>query len=119
MPGQHPLAPALRATAIAAMLIAAALAGVATCARAATLSAGELVIINAYEGDTARPVVRVDPNTGLPLETISSAGLLSDPQGLLVTPLGAILVADRNAGIVQIDPATGVQSVFVAPAALG
>jgi len=39
MLGQHPLAPALRATAIAAMLIAAALAGVATCARAATLSA--------------------------------------------------------------------------------
>src|SRR5690242_9842272 len=121
MPGPHRFAPALRATPILAWLCAtaAALAPVAAPARAATLAAGDLVIVNAYEWDHSCSVLRVDANTGLPIETISSAGLITAPRGILVSPFGEILVADWLAGIVKIDPATGVQSVFVAPAALG
>jgi streptogramin lyase len=119
MPGSHRFAPTLRATLISGSLFAIALALVAAPARAATLAAGDLVILNSPAWDASHSVLRVDANTGLPIETISSGGLLTDPRGILVTPLGAILVADRTAGIVAIDPATGVQSVFVAPAALG
>jgi hypothetical protein len=115
----HRFAPALRASVISYILLAAALAFPAPPARAATLTAGDLVILDAYQWDHSNSILRVDPNTGTPIETISSAGLLTDPSGILVTPLGEILVADRNAGIIKIDPATGVQTVFVAPAALG
>src|SRR5882672_2172813 len=119
MPRFRGFAPALRATAISVMLVAAALTCAATRVSAATLAHGDLVILDAYEWDRSNSILRVDPNTGTPIETISSAGLLTDPGGILVTPRGEILVADRTAGIVKIDPATGVQTVFVAPAALG
>jgi len=117
MPGPHRFAPALRATAILAIVLATALAPVA--ARAATLAAGDLLIVNAYEWDKSCSVLRVDANTGLPIETITSAGLITAPRGIVVSPYGEVLVADWLAGIFKIDPATGVQSVFVAPASLG
>lgn len=118
MPRPHPLAPTLRATiALALAVVTLAPGAKPTCA--ATLVAGDLVILNSPAWDASHSILRVDAATGLPIETISSGGLLVDPWSILVTPFGAILLADPSVGIVHVDPATGVQTVFTPLAAFG
>jgi hypothetical protein len=41
---------------------------------------------------------------------ISTAGLLTDPWNVILTPKGKIVVADTGSGVVSIDPSTGAQA---------
>jgi DNA-binding beta-propeller fold protein YncE len=115
MSARHLFMPTLRA----AITLAFALATSAASVHAATLVPGDLVVLNSPQWDASHSILRVDAATGLPIETISSGGLLVDPSGILVTPFGAILVADPTVGIVKVDPATGVQTIFTPLAAFG
>lgn len=74
-----------------------------------------------YSTPCLRRVVRIEPSTGS-VETLSSGGLFVHPVGVTVTRNGTFVLErifpdypePRFARILEIDPATGAQSVFVA-----
>lgn len=84
------------------------------------LHAGDLVMVDSSRWLTPPPfgLWRVDPAT-LDTTLITSGGLLIQPSHVAVDRAGIIYVTDLTSGVVSVDPATGTQSQFLSPAALG
>ena len=85
--------------AIAALILAAALA--AHSASAAPLALGDIVVTDFFFTPS---VIRVDPVSG-EQTTISSGGLLGNPNGVAVDDFGIVYVIDTGGKIVRVDPA--------------
>lgn len=99
---------------VLALIVALLLAPLAVPARSAALAPGDLLMLRGQPWTATWSLLRVNRSTGAPIDTLSSGGaLLSDPRGLVALPDGTVLVADRLAGLVRIDPLTGAQSTFV------
>jgi hypothetical protein len=96
---------------IAAALVVQVALGRSTLA-AAPLSPGEIVVAAQSGGD----VYRVNPVTGS-VSLITTGWMLNNPSHVLIDRQGRILTAERTspeaAGIIRIDPATGIQQGLV------
>jgi streptogramin lyase len=99
-------------------LAAGAAALLAQSAPAATLTAGDFVVLAREYTYTPGVLIHVDPAIGV-VDTIVPQPPPPDPYDLVVRPDGAILVADRVAGLVLVAPGTGATQVLAAPAAFG
>jgi hypothetical protein len=89
--------------------------------RAATLHTGDIVMA----GTVSRPaggddiqVLSLNPST-LDTTVISRGGLITWPYDVAVGPGGRILVASGNAGVIEVDAATGAQRVLTSAGQLG
>jgi sugar lactone lactonase YvrE len=83
------------------------------------LHAGDLVMVDTGAYPYLPPGLwRLDPTT-LDTTLIASGGLLVQPRHIAVDRAGIIYVTDSRTGVVSIDPATGGQSLFLSPSALG
>lgn len=103
------LSRALRALTMCAALL---LPGAA--ARAETLHPGDVVVV----AEPYNHIVLLDPAT-FSGTVISLGPILVHPQAIAVDHTGRILVADQDAGIVQVDPASGSQAVLIDAGRLG
>jgi len=92
----------------------------ATRASAVALAPGDLLMLTGRPWTTTWALLRIDRATGTVRDTVASAGaLVTDPNGLVATPDGSVIVADRAAGLVRVDPATGAQTVLTPAASFG
>jgi len=86
---------------------------------AATLSTGDFVMVtwNSDNSPCCR-VLSLDP-TSLAVSEISSNGYIADPTDIAVNGQGKIFVTVPSVGIVQVEPATGVQTIFASVGSMG
>lgn len=105
---------------IAILPLAALLLGwIPSGALAVTLHAGDVVLVDSFIDPSPTPAVwRVDPAT-LDTTRIGAGGLLVNPDRVAVGAGGHVVVADQVSGLVSIDPATGTQTLLLAPADIG
>lgn len=101
--------PALGACSLAAAL--------ASPCGAVTLQPGD-VVLAAYTYTLPALIAKLDPVTMDPTP-ISYGPIVSIPEAVAVDRQGRILVADLNQGIVQVDAATGAQTLLASAALLG
>ena len=99
-------------TEITGLVAAAALVLLETGAQAVTLHDGDVIMLNRRWLPWFNEVLHFDVGTATRTQ-ISSRGLLADPLQVVVHPGGRLYVADETNGILQIDPATGAQSIAV------
>lgn len=93
-----------------------ALLGPKSSCHAATVRAGDIIVVDQSAFGGPGGVIRVDPVTSVQ-EVVSSGGLLVDPRGVAIDSCGDIIVADPSAfggggGVIRVDPVTGAQSAI-------
>lgn len=76
---------------------------------------GDIVVVDPNAAAGKSRIVRVNPQNG-DQTIISQSNLLDEAAGIVLDPIdGFLLVADRNTGIVKVNPNTGEQFLMVGP----